>query len=296
MKEQGLIVARFRRHVSVQDRNEKRYMCQIQRRNLRPVVGDKVAWQRTSNKSGTVTNILPRDVELTRLNARGNAEVIAANLSQLVIVLASKPNPDWFALDRYLCATELIHAKGLILLNKTDLILEPPAVLHEYETIGYPVHQVSAKKNMGLQSLAHEMANDCSMIVGQSGVGKSSLLNMLLGDTHQAVGRLSEKTAQGRHTTTTSVMYQLPKGGQLIDSPGIRDYTPYIEKPGLIELGFREFSAHKGNCRFRNCVHQTEPNCAIKQAVSEKVISKRRYESYKKLYRLTEKIIKKHRD
>jgi len=292
MNEQGLVVARFRRHVSVQDRNEKRYMCQMQRRGLQPVVGDEVEWQRTSNESGTVTKILPRDAELAQLNARGGAEVISANLSQLVIILAHEPKPDWFAIDRYLCAAELIHTKSLIVLNKKDLNPDPPAVLSEYENIGCTVHQISAKKGTGLEPLAHDMENNRSMIVGQSGVGKSSLLNALIGDARQAVAHLSGKTTQGRHTTTTSMMYQLPKGGQLIDSPGVRDYTPYIEKPELIQIGFREFSAYKDRCRFRNCIHQAEPECGIKQAVTKGKISERRYDSYKKLYKLTKEIIR----
>ena len=132
------------------------------------------------------------------------------------------------------------------------------------------------------------MVGERSVMIGQSGVGKSSLINALMGDTLQKVGELSEKAGQGRHTTTTAVLHQLPGGGELIDSPGVRDYAPYIESTRSVQRGFREIIARSPDCRFDDCSHLAEPECAVRVGLADGEIAPQRYESYKQLYELTE--------
>lgn len=286
-------MARYRRHVTVQDEGGHRQLCQLQRRSLQPVVGDLVDWEPAQDEVGTVVKLHPRKSVLTRVSNRGRPEIVAANLSQLVVVLAPEPKPDWFVLDRYLCAAELMGAKSVILLNKVDLIGATPEPLGSYEAMGYSVQRVSALTHIGLDTLAGAMKAHRSVIVGQSGVGKSSLINALAGDALQTVRALSAKGAHGRHTTTTSVLYRLPDGGELIDSPGVRDYAPYIEDPRDIASGFREFAGHARRCRFDDCRHRAEPDCAVKAAVASGEIAARRYASYEKLYADTEALMEK---
>ncbi len=132
-------------------------------------------------------------------------------------------------------------------------------------------------------------------MIGQSGVGKSSLINALLGDTRQAVDELSDKSGQGRHTTTTAVLFELPGGGELIDSPGVRDFAPYIADSREVTRAYKEISRYSGECRFDDCRHLAEPDCAVKAAVATGDIVARRYESFKNLYELTESLQQKRR-
>ena len=229
-----------------------------------------------------------RSSELKRINSRGQPESVAANLSQLVIVLAASPTPDWFLLDRYLVAGELEGLNNIIIFNKLDISATPPSEFRIYKNLGYPVMAVSAREQTGLKPLESIMEGERSAIIGQSGVGKSSLTNALMGDALQRVEQLSDKASQGRHTTTTAALYRLPSGGELIDSPGVRDYSPFIKNAQKVQLGFREFIARSPYCRFDDCKHLAEPECAVKAALVNSEVASQRYESYKKLYELTE--------
>ena len=287
MAETGLVVARFRRHALVEDRAGDVHDCRILGRRLRPVVGDNVEWRREPDGTCIVRAVRPRDSALRRLDARGRPEVVAANLSQLVLVLAPQPEPDWFLLDRYLCAAELAGLKAAIAYNKMDLVDGAPGTLEVYGAVGYPVVLTSAVEKTGLDRLARLLAGERSALIGQSGVGKSSLFNELLGEDVQRVGRLSGKLLQGRHTTTTSVLHRHPGGAEIIDSPGVRNYAPYLESPGDVQFGFREFVSRREGCRFDDCTHRAEPDCAVKAALKDGVIDRGRYENYGKLFELT---------
>jgi ribosome biogenesis GTPase len=290
MSEAGLVVARFRRHALVQSGDGERYVCQFRGRRVHPVVGDQVLWHSDSGGTGTVVELLPRASKLTRINKRGRPEIVAANLSQLVIVLAARPAPDWFLLDRYLSAAELTRLKCIIVFNKLDLDETPPAPLGDYERLGYTVYPTSARAGTGLDALTTAMNGERSVMIGQSGVGKSSLLNVLAPDAAQAVGQLTEKGGHGRHTTTTAVLHRLAGGGELVDSPGVRDYAPYIDDARNVQFGFREFAERTARCRFDDCRHLAEPGCAIKAAVSAGEVTAARYESYKRLIALTQSL------
>ena len=288
MNQQGLVVARYRRHCLVEDDGGKRVLCQLQSRGINPVVGDQVQWQLDPDNRGTILESLPRDSELLRIDSRGNPEVVAANLSQLVVVIAPRPTPDWYLLDRYLGAAELTGLRSIVVFNKLDIDSAGPSELDDYRNLVDAICRTSAKQSIGITDLANKMANERSAMIGQSGVGKSSLMNSLLGDARQAVNELSEKGGHGKHTTTTSVLFKLPEGGELIDSPGVRDYSPYIADPRDVASGFREFARVAGDCRFDDCRHLAEPDCAVKTAVDAGEISKRRYESFTNLLALTD--------
>ena len=285
--EAGLVVARFRRHALVESRAGEVYDCQILGRRLRPVVGDSVEWRRERDGTCVVQAVLSRDSTLRRTDSRGRPEAVAANLSQLIAVLAPHPEPDWFLLDRYLCAAELAGLKAAVAYNKMDLAASAPNTLEVYRAVGYRVAQTSAVDRTGLGRLERILDGERSALIGQSGVGKSSLFNELLGGDVQRVGRLSGKLLQGRHTTTTSVLHRHPGGGEIIDSPGMRNFAPFIERPGDVQFGFREIVSRRDACRFDDCTHRAEPDCAVKTALEAGVIDRGRYENYRKLYELT---------
>jgi ribosome biogenesis GTPase len=262
-------------------------------RRLKAVCGDRVAWSRPADDSdGLVTRIEERDSELTRPSRRGSTEVLAANLTQVVVVAAPRPDPDPFLVDRYLAAAEMMGVSACVAYNKIDLDPDCAAMdLQEFSAVGYPVISVSAKTSRGLERLREILLDQTSILVGHSGVGKSSLLNALIPGVDAATAALSEASGEGRHTTTASALHRLPSGGdELIDSPGVRDYAPAVMPKREVARGFREILGREHLCKFSDCLHIDEPNCAVKAAVDRGEIAVRRYESYRRLVRLMERI------
>ena len=264
--------------------------ARIKGKRLKPVCGDKVTAAPIENESDwLITGIQQRQNELTRPNLRGQVEVLAANLDYLIVVAAAEPKADWFIIDRYLCAAEIMNIAAAVVYNKTDL--DAGAAVEElgnYAAIGYDTAQCSAETGQGIDVVSGLLQGRCAIIVGQSGVGKSSIINCLLGNSLQRTSAVSDKTGEGRHTTVNSAMISLPGGGSVIDSPGVRDYAPALESSTLAARGFREISALADGCRFANCRHLREPDCAVKQALEDGNVSSRRYESYKRIVKLTE--------
>ena len=286
----GVVVAAFgnRGRLETADGTTLRYL--LKGRRLRTVCGDRVMWEQPPQSHETlVTEVLPRDNALQRSDAKGHVETIAANLTQPLVVLAPAPEPDLFLVDRFLCAAALMDCSPLLVCNKTDLGFDDSlkAALDEYHRLGYPVVQTCAMPDGNVAELAGLLTGHTSILVGQSGVGKSSLINALVGAAAAAVGTLSEASAEGKHTTSASVMHRLADGARLIDSPGVREFVPNISASSEVQLGFPEIVALAGNCRFANCQHQREPDCAIKQACADGDISPRRYASYKRLKNIT---------
>jgi ribosome biogenesis GTPase len=281
----ALVVARHRRHVVIEADDGSSHVCRSASRNIQPLPGDRVSWEAEGSGTGIVTRIEPRSTVLTRVNRRGLAQPIAANLTQLVVVVAAEPDIDWLVLDHYLVAAELSRLKPAIVFNKTDLQPEIPRELDVYEGIA-PVFATSTYEDRIDDAMLACLAGERSVLVGQSGVGKSSLLNALLGENAQAVGELSDKLRQGKHTTTGSVLYRLDNGGEVIDSPGVRQYAPYIEHENDVANGFREFHPLAPQCRFADCRHIAEPGCAIKAALKNGTIAQRRYDNYRNLFEL----------
>ncbi len=275
----------------VADGQEKN--ARIKGKKLRPVCGDRVSAEAIPGESDwLITSIHDRRNALTRPNLRGKVETLAANLDLVVVVAAASPKPDWFIVDRYLCAAENMHAAAAVVYNKTDLndAANSNDVLDTYRQLSYPSIACSAKKDDKLDLLAEILKKRTAIIVGQSGVGKSSLINRLSQDSDQKTATLSTKTGEGRHTTVNSVMIFLPNGGAVIDSPGVRDYAPALQTSDQAINGYREVREFGENCRVANCRHLREPDCAVKQAVASGEIDSRRYESYRRTLALTEQI------
>lgn len=268
--------------------------ARIKGKRVRPVCGDTVSAEPIANESDwLITKIGERRNELTRPNMRGQVEVLAANVDALVVVASVAPLPDWYIVDRYLCAAELMGVNSIVVFNKTDLLdghdIEIPE-LQEYRDIGLPVVECSADTGVGVDAIRSALAGQCGIVVGQSGVGKSSLINELVVDSQQRTAGISCKTGEGRHTTVNSVMIPLVGGGSVIDSPGVRDYAPALSASSDAARGFREIAAAAQSCRFANCRHLREPGCAVKDGVDQGTISDRRYESFKRVVNLTEKL------
>lgn len=281
MTYRGLIIARHRRDVVIEADSREVTHGLIKGRKLKPLCGDEVLWHPEQDGTAIVDEILPRRTLLERIDSRGQTEGVAANASILVIVVAPQPAPDWALVDRYLVAAELQGIQAVLVRNKQD-VADPPtdARLETYTHIGYPVIHTCVPRNTGISSLASILQGERGVLVGQSGVGKSSIMNALLGTDAQEVGELSRRHRHGRHTTTASMLHRLPNGGEIIDSPGVRRYAPQIDDPNALARGFAEFSPFLGRCRFHNCQHLQEPECAIRQALDAGLIDANRYRSF----------------
>jgi ribosome biogenesis GTPase len=246
----------------------------------------------TEGGAGVIVEVLPRKSLLARISSRGEPEPVAANLTQLVAVVAAVPAPDFGLCDRYLAAAVWTGLDACVVANKSDLedeagTLEGP--LADYARIGYPVLRTSKRVAGGVEALRERLAGGTSVLVGQSGVGKSSLTNALVPGVAAAVDEVSRATESGRHTTTTSSLYTLPSGGELIDSPGVRDFSPPLPAPRDVAGGYREIAALAPGCRFRDCLHRREPGCQV-AAAAGKSVSGRRLESYRRLLALAEEM------
>jgi ribosome biogenesis GTPase len=223
----GRVIASHGRDALVLDDAGQSVPCRLEGRRLSVVCGDRVRWVRARGEgaAGRITEVRPRATVLARLNLRGEVEPVAANLTQLVCVVAPLPAPDFGLCDRYLAAAEWAGLKACVVASKSDLA-DPSgalaATLGEYVRIGYPVVRASKRAADGVGLLTARLAGETSVLVGQSGVGKSSLINRLVPGVEARVEEVSRATEQGRHTTSTSSLYQLPTGGELIDSPGVR--------------------------------------------------------------------------
>ncbi|MCM8856260.1 MAG: small ribosomal subunit biogenesis GTPase RsgA [Candidatus Thiodiazotropha sp.] len=286
--QEGRVIIRHGATLGIMDKEGRLFRCQTRQNIGHPVCGDKVIWQPVDDKTGVVTALMSRKSVLSRPDYSGRHKPLAANISQLVIVLAPKPEPSGYLLDQYLITAETIHIPPLIAINKIDLLhgqeerhflqrLEP------YKAIGYPVIGVSAKSEHGLDSLIERLKGETSILVGQSGVGKSSLINALLPDHEVDTGNLSETTGLGRHTTSAATCYALPQGGELIDSPGVRSFRLTDLSRQELEQGFAEFRPFLGHCRFHNCTHAHEPDCAIRAAMTKGDITSLRLDNFLKL-------------
>jgi ribosome biogenesis GTPase len=286
--QQGLVIIRHGATLGIDDGSGRIYRCQTRQNIGHPVCGDRVIWQQVDEHTGVVTALQPRESVLSRPDYSGRHKPLAANISQLVIVLAPKPEPSGYLLDQYLVTAETIKIPPLIAINKIDLLSavsdsEFISRFAIYAEIGYPIIHISAKQEHGLDTLIDHLKDQTSILLGQSGVGKSSLINALLPQHDIETGRLSAATGLGRHTTSAATCYKLPQGGKLIDSPGVRSFRLTDLSRQELEQGFAEFRPYIGQCRFHNCTHGHEPECAIQSAVARGEISRLRLENFLRL-------------
>ncbi|HLT03915.1 MAG TPA: small ribosomal subunit biogenesis GTPase RsgA [Pseudomonas sp.] len=282
----GLVIAHFGVQVDVEDDDGSVCRCHLRANLPALVTGDRVVWRAGNQGQGVIVAQLPRRSELCRPDNRGQLKPVAANVDQIVIVFAPLPQPHANLIDRYLVAAEHAGIRPLLLLNKADLLdAENGAFIDEllgtYRQLGYPVLEVSAQEGAGLQALRAALNDRISVFVGQSGVGKSSLVNRLLPGVDLKVGALSELTGKGTHTTTTAKLFHFPDGGDLIDSPGIREFGLGHVSRAEVEDGFIELRELIGHCRFRDCRHDREPGCALLRALEEGRIQPQRLASYR---------------
>lgn len=285
------VIAAYGRHLRVRA-GGREMRARPSGRRLSIVCGDRVRCA-TDRKHDEVLviDVLPRRTLLARANLRGDSEPVVANITRLVVVVAPVPRPDFFIVDRYLCAATAAGIDGALAVNKSDLgtDVDMQAEIDALIAAGYRRVYCSARAGHGLDELRALLSIGVSVLVGQSGVGKSSLVRALLPGHDVVTGELV-RDEEGRHTTTASQAYQLAPGGSgggtLIDSPGVRDFAPAIDHLDEKTLGFPELAARAADCRFLDCKHLQEPGCAVTAAVEKREMSARRYESYRRLRRL----------
>lgn len=306
--QQGQIIARYGKTVELKDEKKKIIKARIpgKLQGNRPAddicVGD---WVYFNPKSGFVESLCTRQTQLTRFMRpvskasksaehhteeaiyRARGKIVAANVTQLCIIISPKPFIETLTIDEYLLAAEIQGFKPLIISNKHDL---PEAeseayqsYLADYESLGYEIVKLSAKQPPEDNPLIPLLQEETSVFMGTSGVGKSSLLNMLIGDEIAVTGEISEAAALGKHTTTTARLYELPEGGDVIDSPGIREFK--LATAGQMDL-FRAYAdLYAGSrCQYSDCTHREEPSCAVKEALENGEAMQWRYENYLTLY------------
>lgn len=290
MKREALVLVSYGNRGIIEYGDGTRADCEYRRSVGRPFCGDRVEIDDMDGTTNIVTAISTRNNEFARANARKQKQVIAANLDQVLIVIAPQPEPSTDLVERYLVAVHSLGIQPVIVVNKAELMdsgenstTGPLSRLAEYRELGYVVLTTSCKGAPGIDTMHNVLTGKTSILVGQSGVGKSSLVNALIPDLDLQTGELSRVTGKGTHTTTTTIMYKLTCGGRLVDSPGVWEYGLWHMEQAELVGGFTDFHPFLGECRFNDCRHAGEPSCAITEAVEQDKIRKWRYESYRRL-------------
>ena len=275
---QGRVITRYGQRQLVEDENGRVFQS-VSRQNIGfSVTGDKILFQKTKHDDAIVTAIYPRDNELKRQD-----KLIATNIDQLWLVIAIEPHYEFELIDRYLIMAENSNLPIGIIVNKIELSTTKSKTENDflnYQSLGYDVHFLSVKKQINLDFFKEQLINKSHIFLGQSGVGKSSLINSLIPDLQLRVNEISSKSKLGKHTTTNTTIYHIPSGGDLIDSPGVREFQLDSLTELEIKSGFKEFRDLSDACRFRDCKHINEPNCAVKESLDQGKINPNRYQSY----------------
>lgn len=282
------------------DSEDVRFLCslkgllkkeKLQMKNL-IAVGDFVRFSPSAEKEGSIIQIEERYSTLARRDISGRKEqLIAVNIDQAIIAISVVNPPLKPALiDRYLIAAEKGNIHPIIVVNKIDLLEEATVEEHlryqefltVYEALGFPILSISTLKQIGLEALRSLLKDKISVFSGQSGVGKSSLINACYGLTLK-IGELAQKTSKGSHTTTTAELIPLPGGGYCVDTPGIRSFGIWNLKKDEVIEHFHDIASFADSCKYGDCIHLSEPGCAVLKALEEHKIAPLRYESYRTL-------------
>ena len=248
------------------------------------VIGDRVICNELISDDCTIQKILDQDNSLKKMGSNGVTQNIANNVSNVVIVLSSQPKPNLFLLDKLILIAETNQCKVNIVINKSDLDhVSLKESLNYYLDLGYPISVVSAKEDINKDSLLDILKNESSILLGQSGVGKSTLINWLLKEQTIKTNTLSEKNRRGRHTTTTTKVNIMGDHTYLFDTPGMENLYPDISNKHNIQDGFIEMLSTRNDCKYRDCLHVNEPQCSVKDSMLNSESSKRRHTHYVKI-------------
>lgn len=282
----GTIIAAHGRHY-LADVDGAKVQCVTRGKKTNIAVGDVVKLTMTSLNQGVIDAITERKTLLYRSD-QYKSKLLAANLSQLFIVVATEPGFADDLISRSLVAADAAGITAHIILNKTDVTAALPKTrerLQQYAALGYPIHEVSARTEPehAVALLSALLAGQSSIFIGQSGMGKSSLINLLVPDADIAVREISAALDTGKHTTTFTRLYALGAEASIIDSPGFQEFGLYHLSEGMLERAFREFGPYLGGCKFYNCRHLIEPQCTVLGAVAEGKISRMRHTLYGQL-------------
>lgn len=282
----AIIIAAHGRHYLAQTDTTK-LQCVTRGKKSDVAVGDIVNLQLTSANQGVIESIAERKTLLYRSD-QYKSKLLAANVTQLFIVVATEPGFSDDLISRSLVAAEAAGVKAHIVLNKVDVVASLQKTrerLIPYAALGYPVHEVSARTaaEATCVTLAPLLHGQSTILIGQSGMGKSSLINLLVPDADIAVREISEALDTGKHTTTFTRLYTIDVDTAIIDSPGFQEFGLYHLSEGMLERAFPEFAPHLGQCKFYNCHHLNEPSCAVLGAVANGTIAPMRHALYQQL-------------
>jgi len=283
LKHSGTIVAAHGRQYRVELDDGRTLLCFPRGKKSELACGDQVSIQLSSDNQGVIESIEERQTLLYRSN-EFKQKLIAANVTQIVIVVATEPSFSDELITRCLVAAECQDMKALIVLNKCDLkerLDFATTNLAAFEQLGYPVLRLSAHASVDL--LRPFLSGHTSVLVGQSGMGKSTLTNALIPGANAPTREISDALDSGKHTTTHATLYRLDDQSRLIDSPGLQEFGLRHLSSNAIEYGFPELRPLLGKCRFRDCRHDREPDCAVLAAVKSGQISPRRYAVFRAL-------------
>lgn len=279
----GQVIAAFGRHYLIETIKGETLSCVMRGKKGGVACGDQVEIKPTTPGQGVIETIQPRSTLLYRSDAF-REKIIAANITQIIIVVAGVPSFNEELINRCLVTAEQQNIKSLIILNKAD-ITESTRIAAEtlsvYQKIGYPVLQISAKKNIAM--LLPYLKGHFSVLAGQSGMGKSTIINALIPEAKRATGEISVALNSGCHTTTHTHLYHIDSDSRIIDSPGIQEFGLNHIKDENLAWGFVEFHSYIGQCKFNNCRHINEPGCAVILATQERKISSQRLAFYHRL-------------
>jgi ribosome biogenesis GTPase len=290
----GTIVAAHGRHY-LADVDGDFLQCVTRGKKTNIAVGDIVHLKRTSNDQAVIEKIAERTTLLYRSD-QYKSKLLAANITRLFIVIATEPSFSDDLISRSLVAAEAAGIEAHLILNKID-VEEGLARAREraslYTGMGYPLHEVSAtaRPEQAVEVLSPLLQDQSSIFIGQSGMGKSTLINLLVPDADIATREISDVLDTGKHTTTFTRLYRLPGGGNIIDSPGFQEFGLYHLTEGMLERAFVDFKPYLGGCKYYNCRHLAEPQCAVLQAVADGKIAKLRHELYGQLLHESEQTL-----
>ena len=290
---QGLMVSRYGEEADVLDQQSgQTYRCFLRQHLGAPVPGDQITFRLAPNDQGVIESIEERHSLLQRPSPHQGLKPVVANINRVFVLVAPLPDFSAILLDRYLIAIENADIDITIVANKWDLSseIEKQSIerqLSLYQKLGYPILKTSTKEDIGKSEFIQAATGHSSILVGQSGVGKSSLINWLFPSESLATKMISENSRLGQHTTTASQLFclseQSAKNGFIIDSPGIREFGLWHLDINQIASGFREFRDFLGGCKYRDCKHTNEPGCALIEAVKKGSIFEQRWQNYQKI-------------